>query len=257
MDSELRDRAVSSNNLSDRYQGNQTFGKHDFSAWSKSLIDGLQFTRVLDICCGTGNQLVLYAAKPGVKDIWGVDLSQESLDRASERIKDTAADVHLVCSNIDEFFDTLEKDATFDLISCFYGLYYSEDTPKLLGKMQEHLDKDGRILIVGPYGKNNYNLFEIIERYSPIPEAVVWGSNHYMEKEVFPCLEASCIVEQKEFVNEIEYPGAGDVIKYWQASTFYSAVHEKEVAKDLEKEFAENGTFIVEKHVKAYIAKKK
>ena len=199
--------------------------------------------------------MVLYAERSSLKELWGVDLSQESLEICRERLNDKSIALNLVRSDIDGFFGSLAQGRKFDCISCFYGLYYSENTKMLLENMVNCLNPDGRLLIVGPYGKNNLSLFSILEKTYKLPELVTWSSNHYMEEEVFPILTKMCDVEQYDFVNEIEYPDLEEIMNYWRSSTFYMKEHEARVKVDFEHEFTKNGGFVVEKHVKAYVAR--
>jgi hypothetical protein len=77
-----------------------------------------------------------------------------------------------------------------------------------------------------------------------------------MEQEVHPVLTAQTVVESVTFVNPVEYPEPQTLIDYWRASTFYSKEHEAAVVKDVEDHFRRDGSFVVEKHVMAYIARK-
>ena len=125
MQNELLKRAVSSAGLDSRSSANQRFAQNDFTSWTRNLIGGLGFTSVLDVCCGTGNQLVLYAERPRVKKIVGVDASRESLDKAKERLADKVESGPVILKALkmeDMFNDADIAKERFDLISCFYGL---------------------------------------------------------------------------------------------------------------------------------------
>lgn len=249
--------AVNSGGLRGRSDSNRQFGSNDFDAWVNGLIDGLEFSSVLDICCGTGNQLVLYAAKEAVKRIVGVDLSAESLAVAQERLeKNGRADiVELIHTKMDEAFMHCSMcEAKFDLVSCFYGLYYSDDAISLMQQMADHLGDDGKVLVVGPYGVNNATFFEILSRYFELPELVIGSSCTFMEQEVLPFLRNSLDVKVKTFTNKIHYPNVDSLMKYWQATTFFSDVHGAAVRRDLEVHFERHGEFVMEKHVMAVVA---
>ena len=49
MDNQLKERAISSTGVSNRAAGNQVFGKHDFREWCRDIINGLNFSSVLDL----------------------------------------------------------------------------------------------------------------------------------------------------------------------------------------------------------------
>lgn len=256
----LMKRAVSTDNLLTRATSNQLYAENDFNGWVKELFEKLSFSSVLDVCCGTGNQLVLYAVMPEVSYVAGVDISQESLDVAKNRVLEINRDTHLAIKPIrieEMFFDPDLNNRRFDLISCFYGLYYADDAKKLLCEMVEHLSSDGSILIVGPYGDNNANLFYLLERYFEVPELAKRSASTFMEKEVIPILSEDCLVESNIFKNVIRYPNAKAVADYWRSSTFYSPEHEDLVIKDMEEYCALHDEFVIEKHVMACIARRR
>lgn len=251
--------AVSSKSLEERAGANRRYARNDFGKWTKELLDGLTFSSVLDACCGTGNQLVLYAAMPGAVDITGVDVSRESIIAATERLNGagTAARITLKITGMEEMFgEEGIKGRSFDLVSCFYGLYYSKDPGAVLRKMVEHTSDNGTILIVGPYGKNNSSIFGLLERHFSLPPEVKRSCTVFMEEAVWPVLSGHCRVEKKIFVNKISYPDADTLMDYWRATTFYSPEHEKAVLRELKGHFDGNDEFVVEKHVLALIAKK-
>lgn len=255
---ELMDKAINSSNLSTRADINNQYGTNDFSAWTKNLISKLNFSSVLDICCGTGNQLVLYAGINDVKNIIGIDVSRDSLNTAKERLSPLSNDKNIILKNIsiDEMFSDSDINRKFDLISCFYGLYYSNNVAELLNKMIDHLSAKGSIIIIGPYGNNNLSFFNLLQKYFTLPELVVKSSTTFMENEVLPVLSSKLNVEQINFLNPINYTTFESVFNYWKASTFYFKEHEKNVERDLKEHFKLHDTFVIEKHVKAYIARK-
>lgn len=252
-------RATSTENLKKRSNVNVTFGTNNFDTWVDSLIDKIKFATVLDVCCGTGNQLLKYASRINPLNIVGIDISKKSLQTADKRLQSVGAGGYkLKLVSMEKMFEDVDIRTTkFDLISCFYGLYYSRDVSKTIIQMIDHLSKNGTLLIVGPYGKNNANLFEIVQRYFSLPEMVKRSSTTFMEYEVFLVLSKKLEVVVETFVNPVCFPDAKLVIDYWRASTFYSALHKESVAKAIKEHFKKYGTFIVEKHIMAYIAKRK
>lgn len=255
-ESELMERAVCSDNLINRAEGNQRFGNADFGAWTKELLSGISFSSVLDVCCGTGNQLVLYDLNPNIERIVGVDVSEQALLTARARLSRIDRVMLKVSKMEDMFCDTDIKGNLFDLVSCFYGLYYAQKVESTLQKMIDQLSDNGTLLIVGPHGENNAALFYILQRYFELPPAVIRSVKTFMEQEVLPIISKRCSVKIEYFVNEICYPDSKAVLDYWRASTFYSPEHEVLVKKDIENCFLTRGEFVVKKHVVAYIARK-
>ena len=224
--------------LTDRIEANKQ-SSDSFDEWTRGLLEGVKFNSVLDICCGTGKQLAIYSDM-GIADITGVDIAQESLNVA----KGSVPGVTLKCCPMETAFDGKK----YDLISCFYGLYYCTDTKWLIGEILAHLNPGGTVLIVGPYGDNNKALFDLLETHYTLPRDVIYSCRGFMD-DVVKWLD--CKIEQQTFINRVSFPDAGALYKYWKATTFYSDKHDQAVRKHIERVFEEQGGFTVEKHVKA------
>jgi len=256
-DSNLMASVTKSQNLQQRAMENKRFGTADFSGWVDSLLSSVTYKSVLDVCCGTGNQLVLFAAKEDIDRICGVDLSAESLEIARERMagQGVGKRTSLFQVGMEEMFAEPElASEKYELISCFYGLYYARDASDVLEQMQDHLTNDGAILIVGPYGENNASFFELLSRHFSLPELVVRSAATFMENEVYPVLAERAPVTRRTFVNPIRFPDPSTLINYWRSSTFFSAEHEAAVVADIRKHLEQHGEFVIEKHVMAYLS---
>lgn len=254
------EKVTKTSNLQNRVDANLKYAGEDFWKWMSGLTSGLRFQSVLDVCCGTGNQLVLYAKNPSVTRIIGVDVSASSLAVASGRLNLFAQtkQIDLVPVGMEEMFSAPAlKGKKFDLISCFYGLYYSQDVARTLAEMIEHLSDSGTLMIVGPYGPNNGSLFEILRKFFELPELVTRSASTFMEQEVLPILEKRTRVSIVTLVNPIRYPDVESIITYWKSSTFYSQEHEKLVRAELQKRFAVCPEFLIEKHIMAFLGRKK
>lgn len=118
-ESELMKRAVCSKNLINRAKGNKRYAKADFSSWTRGLLSGISFSSALDVCCGTGNQLVLFASMPGISYISGVDISKKSLNIARKRLMEIKTDAHVILkpARMEEMFSDIDfKDYSFDFM---------------------------------------------------------------------------------------------------------------------------------------------
>ncbi len=253
----MSERATNSDFLSVRAAGNKRFAGANFDGWVGAILDDLSFASVLDICCGTGNQLALYGALPDVTHLVGVDLSAQSLDKARARLGELDVAYDLIETPMEDAFAHPAIDGrAFDLVSCFYGLYYAEDAAHTLAQMIAQCGEGGAVLIVGPHGSNNSALFELLQRHFEVPPAVLTSAASFMSETVLPVMARGLRVETQTFVNPVRYPGPDEVLNYWRNSTFFSAPHEAAVARDLAAHFERHGEFILEKHVMAAIGRK-
>lgn len=252
-------KATSTDGVETRANANRQFGDADFDGWVHSWLDELPAARVLDLCCGTGNQLVLYGSRPDCRELTGVDISTESLEVARRRLLEIGGNVNVELHGLsidDSFEPNPINDTTFDLISCFYGLYYAASAARVIAGAASRLAPGGVIAVVGPYGRNNASLFDLLGRHLDLPELVVRSATTFMEHEVLPELEQHLNVRQETFVNRVHYPSQDAVMEYWRASTFHDVTCEAAVATDIEAHFQQNEKFTVEKHVMAVIGEK-
>lgn len=257
-DAGFRDAATASHNLAGRSDANARYAGADFHGWLAEMIGDLRFTTVLDICCGTGNQLVLYAGTPGVNSIVGIDLSGESLATARRRVAAAGYQDRIELEAIameDAFTRPPVAGRSFDLISCCYGLYYARDVASMLDSMLQRTAAGGAVLIVGPWGANNADLFRLLQRHVTLPELVLRSATTFMEQEVLPDLRARAHVSTRTFVNPVTFPSAQSVMDYWRQTTFFDPDGESAVQRDLDAHFAREDAFVVEKHAMACIAR--
>lgn len=251
-------RAVDANLLETRADSNQRFGTSDFNGWVRGLLAPLQFSSVLDLCCGTGNQLLLYAARPAVERIVGLDVSRDALKIAKSRMREAGAwqSTTLLSMPMETAFAGAPlRDSRFDLISCFYGLYYADDARRVLKGMIGHLNLPGNLLVVGPYGRNNASLFNLLESHFALPQRVVFNATTFMEEEVLPPVTRDLDMRIETFVNEVRFPSAEALLRYWRATIFYDSRHEGAVERDVKAHFRRHDEFVVEKHVMAAIGR--
>lgn len=256
----LMKRATSSVNLKRRSSINDKYAVNNFDGFITDILNNIKFKSALDICCGTGNQIMHYIEIPHIQEVVGIDISSESLNTARERIKGNKNEnkVQFICTPMEEMFsDQGINQKNFDLISCHYGLYYSKCVADTLKECYEHLSPKGNILIVGPYGENNHELFDILDKFTNIPDVVKYSSGNFMENEVLPILTGLRLkIQLHKFKNEIRYPDLAAVMNYWRASTFYDERAEEKVEEQLKTIFLANQVFSVSKHVMACVAEK-
>ena len=74
--------------------GNQAIGATALPSWGGffdeedlNLLGDLSDKKVLDVCCGTGHSLE-YVHKKRAKELWGLDISQEQINSASNRLSE-------------------------------------------------------------------------------------------------------------------------------------------------------------------------
>ena len=79
---------------------------------------------MLEICCGSGHSLV-YNAKKGAKELWGVDLSQKQLDNAAKLLAENGCSANLFCAKMEDELDV--PKGYFDFVYSIYGIGWTTD----------------------------------------------------------------------------------------------------------------------------------
>ena len=139
----------------------------------------------------------------------------------------------------------------FDLVFCAYGLYYSSDVLQTLREARSKLNPGGRIVVAGPFGPNNRQLFDLVRASGvTIAAPVMFSSESFMLQTVLPWaaenFESTAV---HTMVNPVRWATPERVLNYWQNTTFYDAARRAEFERLLHAHFAEHSTFVNQKWV--------
>ena len=116
--------------------------------------------KVLDVCCGTGDQ-VFYYAKKGIIAT-GVDLNPEMIKMAEKDKR--KQDLKNVSFQIADAKSLPFKDNSFDYASISFALHEKERTArdKIISEMKRVVKKEGNLIFIDfqvPLPKNLYSYF--------------------------------------------------------------------------------------------------
>lgn len=99
---------------------------------------------VLDFACGTG--IVTLSLSPDVKELRGIDISDEMIRRAQG--KAAAQGIANVLLTQTDLFDASLVPASFDAVLACNVLLYVEQRAAVLARVRELLKADGKLLVV-------------------------------------------------------------------------------------------------------------
>ena len=127
----------------------------------------------LDVACGTGNVTVRLAKH--FKDIYAVDLSEDMLREAFNKLKENRIKGKIICQDMTE----MQLNRKFDLItSVLYSTNYitdEDDLEKYFSSVKEHLKDDGIFIFdVNSYYKLSEILGNNIYTYSEEDVFYTW-----------------------------------------------------------------------------------
>lgn len=227
--------------LNTRILTNNKFGNKDLDQWIIERLDIKQGENILDVCCGTGNHLMKFAAIAKAKCI-GIDISDTSIKQAREKNKDE--NVEFVIGDIDNMDDGKIVDDYFDIITAIYALYYSKNPTKLLETLKNKIKAGGKIVAVGPYSDNNKGWFDFLNQFMKLPENIMKTTTTFMEDEVLPFGKKNFkSVQTHEFVNDIAIPTIDDLRNYWKSNIYHKEEYDANFEKYAKKHFEKHKSF--------------
>jgi ubiquinone/menaquinone biosynthesis C-methylase UbiE len=252
----MTSRATQAELLEQRIVENRASQEVDLVRWIFDRIPMRESDQVLELCCGTGGQtLRMLSLLGGHGRVYALDVSADALSTLVERAAADKSKLAAIQANLDDFSGTLQNSGlerpSFDLIFCAYGLYYSSDPRKTLDEAFSWLKKNGRVVVVGPFGPNNRQLFDLVRASGvTIPDPVVSSSERFMTEVVVPWAAVKFQSTQiSTMVNPVRWLTPERVLNYWQNTTFYSADHRREFERRLAQHFTQHGDFVNEKWV--------
>lgn len=153
----------------------------NYNQWKNTILkickdSNIKTEDYLDIACGTGNMTVLLA--PHFKNTWGVDLSEDMLFQAEEKLRKTRLRSRFICQDM----RYLELNKKFDLITCCLDavnyLLEEEDLRLYFKSVYSHMKNDGLFIFdINTY----YKLKEIIGNntftYCEKDVAYIWDNS--------------------------------------------------------------------------------
>ena len=122
--------------------------------------DGFKGKKILDVGCGTGRNLRVYARNGAI--VTGIDISDKSIEIAKENFK--VSKLHgdlLICDACFLPFN----DESFDMVSSIGVLHHIPDVEKAVSEIYRVLKKDGRLKVL-LYNKNSFLGF--LGRFLPV-----------------------------------------------------------------------------------------
>jgi len=192
--------------------------------WRKKLISHLPLKSdisILDVATGSGDQIIAFLESYKVKKLIGIDLSNEMLLVAKEKLK-KAESVDFKMASAE---DIPYSNESFDVVSCSFGIRNVSDVEKSISEMHRVLKVDGKLMIL-EFGipKNPLiKLFHLtyLRRVLPVVGGLLsrnFAAYSYLNKtiESFPFGEEFCDIMRKfPFKSVKAYPlNFGSVMLY-------------------------------------------
>lgn len=253
------DNAVKSSALINRIKYNSSQSL-DFIEWIFSGIDIKENSNIVEFCCGTGKQTFEFVKRVDeCSSVFAFDIEADSVKHVNNNLPECKLQ-SFECSVLDfNDFNMVECKLPdyIDLFFCSYGLYYNNRPLDFLELIMERLNEDSQIVIVGPYGNNNNELFSFLERFGvQIGHYVKYTSSTFMPEVIVPWMcdnfkDISITTEK----NLVTWNSVESVYNYWVNSTFYDSELDSIIKDELECFFESRGSFDNYKYLMKAICK--
>ena len=194
------------------------YGGRDIDQWMLGLLNIQKGAIILDVGCGAGKQCFKYFdTLQGDCQITGGDVSDELLTQARLENQKRGGDITFTRLDFNQPFNF--PDNTFDLESCCFAIYYSENIPFTIKEMHRVLKPGGRLFTSGPMPDNKKLFYEIISEATnnkPIPPMP--GSSRYGSEILSAMKSIFSGVEVSIFENPLTFTKVEPFLEYTRAS---------------------------------------
>jgi len=206
-----------SKDLKTRIDIHQKYGGRDIDAWMLETLKPVPMLRIFDVACGSGKQCkAFHTHLNGQLDMIGVDISDELLTDA-RKLNDALGNPFIIQEmDFNQRFPF--ADASFDLVTCCFAIYYAEDIPFTISEMHRVLKPGGRLFTTGPLPENKQLFYEVIKEATGKPIPPMPGSSRY-GSEIFNAIKRKFSnTEMHTFENPLEFDDPEPFVSYIRAS---------------------------------------
>ena len=193
------------------------FGSRNIDKWMLETLKLEEGMNILDVSCGSGKQCSsFYTTLGGKCKITGGDISKELLEKAKQLSAKSNQNIKYQYLDFNETFDF--SDNEFDLLSCCFAIYYSEDIPFTIREMHRVLKHGGKLFTTGPMPENKQIFYDIIKEATGKPIPKMPGSSRYASEILSVIRNIFSGVEVKIFENPLIFPTVEPFLEYTRAS---------------------------------------
>jgi len=243
------------------------FGGKDIDRWMLDLLALTPGMKILDVGCGAGKQCFSYNTYlKGQADITGGDVSLDLLNQARSENQKTGNQITFVDLNFNRPFTF--PDNLFDLVSCCFAIYYSENIPFTIKEMHRILHPGGKLFTSGPMPENKQIFYEIIKEATGKPIPPMPGSSRYNSEILSSIKKQFSKVEVTILNNPLTFETVEPFIAYTRASlsedrklwsSFFQGTDDFEKIMDqisyvAKKRLARDGKLVMVKVVGGFLA---
>lgn len=215
-----------------RIRAHKEFANFDVSTWIDDFCARAPRRAILDLACGSGNHLRMYAGHVGTAGrVVGIDLEPGLVEAARK----AHADLPQVEVREGSMNDPLPfPDGTFDLCISSFAIYYAADPRKTLEEVRRVLAPGGQIVLIGPTINNAREIYEYNERLTGVKiEQVTLILTDRLRQEILPIVRDLFSGVTDETLNSfLTFPNGDEFIAYFASTMVYEETAKKRGVTD-------------------------
>lgn len=205
------------NDLQTRIDIHNKFGGRDIDAWMLELLDLQKGSKILDVGSGAGKQCYsYYDYLHGEADITGGDINQSLLTQARSQNTSTGNRIKFIDLDFNQRFPF--EDDQFNLLSCCFAIYYSENIPYTISEMHRVLKPGGKLFTTGPMPENKQLFYDIIREATGKAIPPMPGSSRFASEIWGEIRSRFSSVDIHIFENPLTFESVAPFIDYTRAS---------------------------------------
>jgi ubiquinone/menaquinone biosynthesis C-methylase UbiE len=210
-----------------RIRAHKEFANFDVSNWIDDFCARSPRRSVLDVGCGSGNHLGIYAGHVGASGrVVGIDRDRRLVE-AALAAHGSAPQVEVVVGSMDEPLPF--PDASFDLCFSNFAIYNAADPRATLAEIRRVLEPGGQVVLIGPTRNNAAEIYEFNQRLTGVAiDPITLIRTDRLRQEILP-LARELFVDVTEEVlhSRLTFPSADEFLLYFQSTMVYEETAEK------------------------------
>jgi len=236
--------------LDERILIHEKYSKYNVDNWILEKLNLKVRERVIDIGCGTGKQLLLYAKEVGNGGlVFGIDNNENNLNKLESRMGNLK-NVKLCLCDMESLDKKLPKNLKFDVAVSSFAIYYTKTPEKTFVDIKNLLVDGGRFFVCGPDLGNNKEFIEICKKSGgKLPENYYMHANFLRKKAIDLFKKNFDDVKIMTLDNPVVIPKASDLIDYWKSTEIYNKFIEEKFRKIVEERFRKKSSFTTIKKI--------
>ncbi|MEW5938980.1 MAG: class I SAM-dependent methyltransferase, partial [Chloroflexota bacterium] len=205
-----------SKDLLTRIDIHEKYGSANIDAWTNDLLQPQAGMKILDVGCGAGKLCFLFDDyTKGRAEITGGDFSEELLDKARAKNAERGSKIDFQYLDFNQPFAF--ADATFDLVTSAFAIYYASDLDFTFGEAHRTLKPGGRLFVSGPLPENKQMFYDIIKEAANATIPPMPGSSRF-KGDIFNTIDRIFArTELRKFENHLTFPEVAPFIEYVRA----------------------------------------